>query len=878
MDETTKFHDLCLVFEDIKQSESKRRYLKLKSFIEELRQKLIQLEKGLGKEISLFPILRLMLPLLDHSRGVYGIKESKLALLYLKVLSIPKTAPDAKKLLEYRTPKSSKTAAKDFADFAYLVLRDRLPKGKDVTVKYVNEELDKLANYNAIKQGDTSEVVLENLLRSLSALEQKWLIRIILKNLKLGTGQNGILAAYHPDAKDMYDKVNSLEKVCEKLKDPNVRLFQFEISLFTPFKPMLAERGNIEKIDTFLAKTEAILEMKLDGERQQLHKKGKEYKYFSRNCFDYSSCFGPSPSSGSLTPYIHEAFSENVDSCILDGEMMVYDKRLEMPLQKGENYDVKSLKANSSLVPSFYVFDILFLNGEVLTSKPLKERLKLLETVFVPIEGSIMPTYRKALTSKQMLIQELNSAIDRREEGIIVKDSNSLYAPNSRKQGWIKIKPEYSGVLGDHLDLLIIGGYYGEGRKHGIISSFLLGAAVPSSEPGGITYFHSFSRVGSGYTLEELQQLLSKLEKFWKPVKKDKPMPSTIVWSREKPDLWIAPEDSQVLEVKASEFTDSDAYKIGFTLRFPRVEHVRYDKSYRDCTTLKELLEIRERGGGKLFSRPYDGIDRTREKRKKVVTEKEVRVAPQFAGANLTDVSVEKDIFQGKEFCVMNGTSMSDKEYLQKLIRSLGGVVVQNPGATTSYVIAQNENIRVKNLIKSGKYDIIKPDWILRCSFEKKFLRFTPSDAICLTGPSQKSLLGSFDIYGDNYTEPIGKAQLEKIFDNMKGEYSASKREIVDVESVEFPVLPKYSLFRPCMVFVDSESNALRLKLKFYGACLAPEVTEYVTHAIADSASDIKRLKDVRHESSGKFFIVSSNWVYDSVTDNRLKPESEYLL
>ena len=82
------------------------------------------------------------------------------------------------------------------------------------------------------------------------------------------------------------------------------------------------------------------------------------------------------------------------------------------------------------------------------------------------------------------MVDALNAAIDRREEGLVLKDPDSVYRPNARTRGgWIKVKPEYSGGLCDQCDLVIMGGYFGTGRKGGgIVSHFLLGVAVDEGE------------------------------------------------------------------------------------------------------------------------------------------------------------------------------------------------------------------------------------------------------------------------------------------------------------------------------------------------------------------------------------------------------------
>lgn len=89
----------------------------------------------------------------------------------------------------------------------------------------------------------------------------------------------------------------------------------------------------------------------------------------------------------------------------------------------------------------------------------------------------------------------LNDAIDGREEGIMVKNLESVYRPNTRKGGWFKVKPEYVGGLMDELDVLVVGGFFGVGHRSGMMSHFLCAVAVPPEEGEEPKIFHSFCKV-----------------------------------------------------------------------------------------------------------------------------------------------------------------------------------------------------------------------------------------------------------------------------------------------------------------------------------------------------------------------------------------------
>jgi DNA ligase-4 len=179
-------------------------------------------------------------------------------------------------------------------------------------------------------------------------------------------------------------------------------------------------------------------------------------------------------------------------------------------------------------------------------------------------------------------------------------------------------------------DFACFAGYFAGGRRlSGIVSHFILGVAVKENGQTVPTEFRSFCRVGSGYSNKDLFSLLQKLQ----PHFRKGGIPSHLKFGREKPDVWIDPKKSVVVQIKAAEIVVSDGFDVGCTLRylkpdnrtlcmtanepffvfvtvddmilvfqfrFPRVEQVRYDKSWTDCMTLEELQSLRGRSDGKL--------------------------------------------------------------------------------------------------------------------------------------------------------------------------------------------------------------------------------------------------------------------------------------
>lgn len=127
--------------------------------------------------------------------------------------------------------------------------------------------------------------------------------------------------------------------------------------------------------------------------------------------------------------------------------MMLWDNRKNKFGSKGMTLDVKKLDEMGPYQPCFCVFDIILLNDEVLTNKPLKERVeKLKRTLKTEKPGVIVLSEIKEVTSRQEIIDELNTAVNKEDEGIVIKDPNSIYKYSDRKSGWFKMKLEYFEV------------------------------------------------------------------------------------------------------------------------------------------------------------------------------------------------------------------------------------------------------------------------------------------------------------------------------------------------------------------------------------------------------------------------------------------------
>lgn len=284
------FKQFCEFLEEIKQTKVPKEKHKL---IAE-RFKLIR-EKLHDNTTNFFQIFRLMLPTLDRDRDSYNMKEAKVAKILIKMLDLP--AGNDKNILS----KSYLMAhqATDFGDVVHSVIRKYLSNTRTVlTIEELNNYLDDLTKKKNEREG---EDILMKIFKKCSPDHIRWVIRIILKDLKLGLGTNSILNCYHSDGASFYASNNNLKKVCETLRDETVRLHELEIEIFEAFRPMLSKKIEASNFKKLLPDNKAFfVENKFDGERFQLHMKNGEFRYFSRNGFDFTENLGRNYDTGEL--------------------------------------------------------------------------------------------------------------------------------------------------------------------------------------------------------------------------------------------------------------------------------------------------------------------------------------------------------------------------------------------------------------------------------------------------------------------------------------------------------------------------------------------------------------------------------------------------
>jgi DNA ligase 1 len=468
------------------------------------------------------------------------------------------------------------------------------------SVTEVYEELLNIAKDSGSQSQQRKQEKTLTLLQKLDARSGKFVVRIMLGRLRLGFSDMTVMDALSWAMKGDKSERELLESAYQRradigqlaeeylqIKDDAARqkdlIENYSIELGVPVVPALCQRLNnatevIEKM------TEVIAEPKYDGMRVQIHvqkadgNKPQILRTFTRNLEESSAQF----------PELQQIISQlNCQNCVLDTEVIGYDPKtghliaFQQTIQRKRKHGVAEIA--QEIPVRFFVFDLLYLDGEDLIKKPLVERKAKLEKLFVDNEV-IVHTEELRTKDAEELRNYHEQALAEGLEGIVMKQATAAYQSGRKGWSWVKMKEAegQTGKLSDTVDVIVMGYYYGRGKRAGFgLGAFLVGVFDSSAQK-----VVTLAKIGTGLTEDTLMEVKKRCDELKTP---DAPA-SYMVNKMLIPDVWCLP--SLVVEVAADELTTSPIHTAGQALRFPRFLRFRDDKNWDQATTTEELKSI----------------------------------------------------------------------------------------------------------------------------------------------------------------------------------------------------------------------------------------------------------------------------------------------
>ncbi|CAM9385992.1 unnamed protein product, partial [Ectocarpus fasciculatus] len=554
-----------------------------------------------------------------------------------------------------RTKQAVEAAYKSVGDLGIVALESRSKqatlgfsaKPKPLTARLVLEELRHITRTTGGKSMDRKVGIIKKMMISCQGMEAKYLVRALQGKLRIGLAAQTVLVSLAqafnnepPEAKAIRLAVQvmknkkgassqhhkSTDQLCELaviavkrafsecpnsssivaalLAQPLHELHRVcRLQPGVPVAPMLAKPS--KQVADVLKRLEGQLftmEYKYDGERAQVHllNDGKSsVKIFSRNSEDNSLKY---PDLGDIVRYDALPPHPDVHSFVVDAEVVAYDreKKCLLPFQilSTRKRKVEDGEEDNQKV-ILQVFDILYLNGQSLLPESLQTRRDILKSAFTHTEGLLhFATGCDVLENGDTAPIEafMQEACVAQCEGLMVKTlvDNATYDPSKRSLNWLKLKKDYINGMGvcDSVDLVVMGGYYGRGKRTNVYGAYLVACYDSESDE-----YQSVCKVGTGFKDEDLTRLTETMKEF---IVANHRKPSnynaddTLV-----PDDWFEPH--AVWELQAADLSKSSVHRgavgrleagRGIGLRFPRFLRERSDKKPENATNSEQILDM----------------------------------------------------------------------------------------------------------------------------------------------------------------------------------------------------------------------------------------------------------------------------------------------
>ena len=439
---------------------------------------------------------------------------------------------------------------------------------RPLTIVKVYNNMVKMATISGKNAQSKKIRILIELLTSASPKEAKYITRTVLEELRVGIGEGTIkdaIAEAFNINKEVVERALMLTNnpgiVAEVAKEEGEEgLKKLNLTPGKPVKPMLAQLSKNIK-DSIEEMGYALCEIKYDGFRVQIHRIGDEIKVFTRRLDEIGDAIPE------IVEYIQKCLPNQ--DFIVEGEIIATKEgepiSFQYILQRvRRKYEVERLRLEVPL--TLYLFDVLYYEKPLLDI-PFEERRKILESISKRKIGKFGLSKQVKVTPEYFEHAEdlFELSIKKGHEGIMIKDPNAPYMPGIRGKKMLKFKAEP-----ETLDLVIVGGTYGRGRRANLIGSYLMAAQDGEGNLKTIAY------TATGLDDATLLELSNKVESLMTEKKGRK--------VKAKPEI--------ILEVAFSEIVKSPEYESGYSLRFPVVKRIRDDKGIDDIDTVERIESI----------------------------------------------------------------------------------------------------------------------------------------------------------------------------------------------------------------------------------------------------------------------------------------------
>ncbi len=434
-------------------------------------------------------------------------------------------------------------------------------KDEPLSIKEVYRRLVAVARASGKGSQDAKVKNLQYLFSQATPLEAQYIARLAIEDMRIGIGEGGvrdsIAQAFSQDASEVeraYNLTNDIGLVAVNARKGT--LADLNVLINHPIKMMLAQVG--EGISATMQELgSAAIEWKYDGARVQIHKDGKRVRIFSRRLEDVTR---------SLPEIVRLAQEVRADKAILDGEVVAIGKD-SRPLAFQEilkrfrrKYNVEKQAKETPL--HLFLFDLIYLDGQSTVDLPLTRRREMLEGIADP---SILAD--QVISDSVQKAEEIyHQALEKGHEGLILKNSMSVYAPGKRGKNWLKIKP-----VMETLDLAVIGAKWGEGRRASFLGSYRLACLDEATSK-----LLDIGWVATGLTDDALAELTELFRE--------------LILVQNGMEVELKP--AVIFEVAYEEIQKSQSYSSGYALRFPRLVRVRDDKSLEEADSLERVESL----------------------------------------------------------------------------------------------------------------------------------------------------------------------------------------------------------------------------------------------------------------------------------------------